>query len=147
MEHLLHLNKGWDGLSPCFAPVFFIVKCVSSVQKGVKRRVRGQVPGGVRVVNTCRWWRPVAELQNETMFLQMMITEDVNAAVCPPWLSFSRGRLLLPVQPRLRRCQMWAGPRRLREQFVQLQLGLSGPPSGEWKLSLFWFVTCWHCVF
>lgn len=36
VEHLLHLNKGWDGLSPCFAPVFFIVKCVSSVQRGGK---------------------------------------------------------------------------------------------------------------
>lgn len=46
MEHLLHLNKGRDGLSPCFAPVFFIVKCVKC-SEGVKRRLRGQVLGGL----------------------------------------------------------------------------------------------------
>lgn len=143
VEHLLHLNKEWDGLSPCFAPVFHR-------KMGLKRRVKGQVPEGVSVVNTCRWWRPVAERQNETMLgwsLMNVWLEDVNATACPPWLSFSCGRLLLPMQPRLHRCQMWAGPRRLREQFVQLQLGLSGPPSGERKLSHFGFVICWRSVF
>lgn len=49
--------------------------------------------------------------------------EHFNPAVCPP-LRFSGGRLLLPVQPRIRRPQMWAGPRRLREQLVQRQLHL-----------------------